>query len=181
MRDPSVKSYFAPFELNTVLQGGGISKVIKSNEPNLKVGQITSGFIGWEEYTQGPSALFQPISPLEGVPLSHYLGALGMPSETAYVGLLKLKELKPPQAGETVYISGAAGAVGQICGQIAKRQGCFVVGSAGDDEKCEFIKKECGYDVAINYKKPAGGSLEAALAQACPKGIDFYFGGAREG
>jgi NADPH-dependent curcumin reductase CurA len=174
MRDPSVKSYFAPFELNSCLGGGGVSKVLKSNAPGLAAGDICSGFIGWESYTQGPAALFQKIEPLEGVPLSYYLGVLGMPSETAYVGLMRLKELKPPQKGETVYISGAAGAVGQVCGQIAKRLGCFVVGSAGDEEKCDFVQQNCGYDVCFNYKKPPGGSMEAALAQVCPKGIDFY-------
>lgn len=146
MRDPSVKSYFAPFELNTVLGGGGVSRVLKSASPALQPGDIAVGFIGWETYTKAPAAAFQKVTPLEGVPLSYYLSVLGMPSMTAYVGELRLKELKPPTAGETVYISGAAGAVGQVCGQIAKMQGCRVIGSAGSDDKVEFIKAECGYD-----------------------------------
>ncbi|KAI9010718.1 oxidoreductase, zinc-binding protein [Hyaloraphidium curvatum] len=175
MRSAEAKSYFVPFELNTVLQGGGVSRVLQSSSPSFKAGDVVQGSIGWEEYTIAPAAGFRKVEEIPGVPLSYYLGALGMPSETAYVGLLRLRELAPPAEGETVFISGAAGAVGQICGQIAKRRGCRVVGSAGSDEKIDFILKECGYDAAFNYKNPPGGSIEAALAQLCPNGIDFYF------
>jgi NADPH-dependent curcumin reductase CurA len=108
--------------------------------------------------------------PAGKVPLSWYLGVLGMPGMTAYVGLL---DIGKPKAGETVYVSAAAGAVGQIVGQLARMQGCRVVGSAGSDDKVAWLTREAGYDAAFNYK--TSGPLGAALGEHCPKGIDVYF------
>ena len=164
------KSYVPPFQIGEPLKAGVVGQVVESKNPNLKPGQIVSGMLDWAEYTlvKGGTGLM-PI-PQSNVPLSYFLGVLGMPGMTAYVGLL---DIGKPKQGETVYVSAAAGAVGQIVGQIAKMKGCRVVGSAGDDEMVGWLTKEAGYDAAFNYKTV--GSLDKALAEHCPKGIDVYF------
>ena len=167
MRDQ--KSYAAGFELGEVLQAGAVGEVVASNDPSLSVGDLVEGRLGWENYTVAKAA---EVGKVDGnvASLSHYLGVLGMPSMTAWIGL---RNIGQPKAGETVYVSAASGAVGQIAGQIAKLQGCHVAGSAGSDDKVVYIRDELGYDAAFNYKTAS--SIGDALGQACPDGIDVYF------
>ncbi len=162
------KSYIPPFAVGEVLQGGAVGQVVQSDHPGFRKGDIVSGMLGWQDYSlaKGDELHMAP----EGAPVSTALGVLGMPGLTAYFGLL---DIGRPQPGETVVVSGAAGAVGTIVGQIAKLKGCRVVGIAGSDEKNEYLRRELGFDAAINYK--AAGNLRQALAEACPDGIDVYF------
>ncbi len=164
------KSYAAGFELGKVMNAGAVGEVIASRNDNVPVGTVVNGMLGWETHTlvKGGEGLL-PVD-AAAAPLSHYLGILGMPGYTGYYGLLKIGEPKP---GETVYVSAASGAVGQVVGQVAKIKGCRVVGSAGDDEKCAWAMEACGYDACFNYRK--ADSLEAALREHCPDGIDVYF------
>jgi len=175
MRPANVKSYFPAFELDNVLQGHGISDVIKSTNENFKVGDRVYGLTGWEEYTRVPASLastFKVFNHIKnsGLPMSHYVGVLGMPGMTAYIGMYKYAQ--PIKKGETLFVSAAAGAVGQVVGQIGKREGLRVVGSAGDDAKVEHLLEECGFDAAFNYKKYDTGEK---LKELCPDGIDIYF------
>ncbi|KAI8894429.1 hypothetical protein BC833DRAFT_221918 [Globomyces pollinis-pini] len=167
----NVKSYSASFQLDQVLTGGGIAEVVESTREGLVKGDIVSAFIGWEEYTIIPSGApaRKIVNPLD-VPLSYFLGILGMPGATAYHGLLNLGK---PLPGNTVFVSGAAGAVGSVVGQIAKLKGCYVVGSAGSDDKVQSLISEFGYDAAFNYKTVANQSEK--LKELCPKGIDVYY------
>ena len=167
MRDQ--KSYAAGFELGQVLIAGAVGKVIASNDASLNIGDLVHGRLGWETYSVAKAADVVKVDGKVGS-LSHYLGVLGMPSMTAWVGLRNIGQPKP---GETVYVSAASGAVGQIAGQIAKLQGCHVVGSAGSDDKVAYIRDELGFDGAFNYKMAP--SLDDALSAACPDGIDVYF------
>jgi NADPH-dependent curcumin reductase CurA len=161
------KSYVPPFELGQSLNGGAVGEVVESRAKEFKPGDaVTSGF-GWREYFIASPKELHPVS-REISPLSAYLGALGMTGMTAWVGL-NLVEVK---AGDVIYISGAAGAVGSVAGQLAKLRGCRVVGSAGSAEKVQFLKEECGFDAAFNYK--AGPVLEQ-LRLVAPDGIDVYF------
>ena len=166
MRD--VKSYVPPFAVGEALQGGAIGKVEASNHPGFAVGDYVSNGLGWRDYfvVAGGS-----LSKLEkkNTPLTQYLGALGGTGFTAYVGLLDLMD---PQNGETVFVSGAAGAVGLIVGQLAKIRGCRVVGSAGSDEKVHLLTSEFGFDAAFNYKTA---DVTDALGAHVPDGIDVYF------
>ncbi|KAJ3301380.1 hypothetical protein HDV03_000982 [Kappamyces sp. JEL0829] len=165
------KSYTSAFQLGKPLSGGGIAVVAKSNREGYQEGDLVTAHIGWEEYTILPSALpaQRIVNPLD-VQLEYFLGILGMPGATAYHGLLDIGE---PKAGETVFVSGAAGAVGLVVGQIAKIKGCHVVGSAGSDEKVDLLLNEYGFDAAFNYKTVA--NQAETLAQLCPNGIDVYF------
>ncbi len=163
------KSYVPPFQIGKPLEGGAVGQVVASNAPHLKVGDYVQHMLGWREWVVADGASMMKLDPAIG-PIQAYLGALGMPGLTAYVGLLKIGELKD---GERVFVSAASGAVGQIVCQIAKAKGCYVVGSVGSDEKADFIVKELGVDQAINYKK--AGDLTAAVAKAFPEGIDVYF------
>ncbi|KAK9765545.1 hypothetical protein K7432_006047 [Basidiobolus ranarum] len=172
MRAPEAKSYTPAFPLGEVFQAAGVSEVIKSKNSNYKEGDIVSGLIGWENYSLIPGG--KDLRKIEGaressIPLSYHLGVLGMPGMTAYAGLLKIGE---PKKGETIFISAASGAVGQVVGQIAKVKGLRVVGTAGDDSKVEYLKKELKFDAAFNYKKV---DLDQALSEHCPDGIDVYF------
>ncbi len=167
MRDQ--KSYTPGFELGKVLQAGAVGEVIASNDPALTTGDLVEGRLGWETYTVAKAELVNKVDG-KAASLSHYLGVLGMPSMTAWIGL---RNIGQPQAGETVYVSAASGAVGQVAGQIAKMHGCHVAGSAGSDDKVAYIKDVLGYDAAFNYKTAA--SLDQALAASCPEGIDVYF------
>jgi len=142
--------------------------VIESKSPDFQVGDIVSGFGGWQEYSIGNAKTARKV-PNTGLPLSNSLGVVGMTGVTAYVGLL---DLATPKEGEQVLVSTAAGAVGSIVGQIAKIKGCRVVGITSSDEKIEFLKS-IGYDEVINYN--TCGNLANAIAAACPKGIDVYF------
>ena len=167
MRDQ--KSYTPGFELGQVLQAGAVGEVMASNDPSLAVGDLVEGRLGWETYSVAKAG---QVNKVDGkvASLSHYLGVLGMPSMTAWVGL---RNIGQPKAGEAVYVSAASGAVGQVAGQIAKLQGCHVAGSAGSDDKVAYIRDELGFDAAFNYKTAS--SLGDGLAQVCPKGIDVYF------
>ncbi len=162
-------SYVPPFQLGQVLQGGAIGVVEKSNDPNLKPGDLVDSMMnGWREAFVSPAGSVQKL-PAENVPAQAYLGVLGMPGMTAYTGFHRIGEPKP---GDTVFVSGAAGAVGAAVCQIAKIRGCTVVGSAGTEEKIAWLKL-VGVDQVINYK--TCGNLVQALQQAAPKGIDIYF------
>jgi NADPH-dependent curcumin reductase CurA len=166
------KSYIRPVEIGEVMRAGGIGKVIASNSPHLAVGDFVSGSLGVQEYWTGAAddkrVGLRRVDPALA-PLPKYLNALGMPGMTAYFGLLDVGQ---PKAGETVVVSGAAGAVGQSVGQIARHKGCRVVGIAGGPEKCEFAVKELGFDACIDYKS---GSVRDGLKTHCPNGVDVYF------
>ncbi|KAJ3147394.1 hypothetical protein HDU86_008009 [Geranomyces michiganensis] len=173
-RMSQAKSYVAPFEIGKPMQAGGIGQVhrVGKKVDSVKVGDLVSGMVEWAEWSVVSTTSGQPLKKLqehEGVPLSYNLGVLGMPGLTAYGGLMSIGE---PKEGETVYVSGAAGAVGLIVGQVAKNKGCRVVGSAGSDEKVKVLL-DLGFDAAFNYKTVK--SYDAALAEHCPKGIDVYF------
>ena len=167
MRD--TRSYTPPFGLDEPLTGGAVGEVISSANGQFAEGDFVLHMQGWREYAlldpRGLTKLDPSLAPLQS-----YLGVLGMPGMTAYVGLL---DIGKPQQGETVFVSGAAGAVGsQVC-QIAKIKGCRVVGTAGSAAKTRWLEEVAGVDVAINYKET--GNLRRALKRACPDGIDVYF------
>jgi NADPH-dependent curcumin reductase CurA len=154
------------------MRAGGIGRVVASKSPKFMVGDFVSGGAGVQEYWIGAAddktAAFYKVDP-KAAPLPKYLNALGMPGMTAYFGLL---EVGQPKAGETVVVSGAAGAVGQTVGQVARQHGCRVVGIAGGKDKCDFVVNELGFDACIDYKS---GSVKDGLKQHCPKGVDVYF------
>jgi NADPH-dependent curcumin reductase CurA len=163
-------SYVPPFELGKAMQGGAVGEVTASNDPNFKPGDLVSTMLGWREaFIAAPAAAMLQKIETHGLPPQAFLGVAGMPGLTAYVGLLKIALMKD---GETVFVSAAAGAVGQIVAQIAKIKGGTVVGTAGGKEKCEYLKS-IGVDHVIDYK--ATKDLTAALAEAVPAGIDVYF------
>jgi NADPH-dependent curcumin reductase CurA len=163
------KSYAPPFEVNKPLYGGVIAKVTKSSSDQFKEGDVVIGQFPWQqEFIANEKDARKVDTSL--APASYYLGILGMPGLTAYFGLMHIGK---PKAGETVVVSGAAGAVGIVVGQIAKIQGCRVVGIAGSDEKIELLKNEFGFDEAINYKTTT--DMTKAIADACPNGVDVYF------
>lgn len=161
------KSYVPPFELGKPLDGGAVGEVIESRAEEFKPGDAVTSHFGWREYVIGSPKDLHPVSRTVA-PLSVYLGTLGMTGMTAWAGLI-LGEVKN---GDVMFISGAAGAVGSVAGQLAKLRGCRVIGSAGSDEKVKFLREECGFDNAFNYK--AGPVLEQLQAEA-PDGIDVYF------
>ena len=162
------RSYVPPFEVGQAIQSGAVGEVIESKSPNFEAGDVVTGMFGWRLYDTAKADGLMRVIP--GVSPSTALGVLGMPSLTAYFGLLDIGQ---PKEGETVVVSGAAGAVGMTVCQIAKIKGCRVIGIAGSDEKNEYLRRELSVDVTINYKT-AGIMLEA-LKEACPKGIDVYF------
>jgi NADPH-dependent curcumin reductase CurA len=165
------ESYVPSFQVGQVLDGGSVGRVVESNHDSFAAGDFICGFAsgGWREYWVSDGTLVQKIDP-NLAPIQAYLGALGMPGLTAYSGFLRIGQ---PVAGESVFVSAAAGAVGSLVCQIAKIKGCRVVGSVGSDAKAEWLRREAGADAAVNYK--TCGNLEAALAKECPKGIDIYF------
>ena len=162
-----VKSYVPPFQLDRPLEGGAIGKVVESKVPELPAGAIVQSMAGWRDYFVAKATDLRVVD-ASATPLSRYLGVLGMPGHTAWVGL-KLAEVK---AGDVLFISGAAGAVGSIAGQIAKQRGCTVIGSAGSAEKVALLRDELGFDAAFNYRDEA---VVKQLAVAAPDGIDAYF------
>jgi len=163
------KSYIAPLRIDDLMVGGTVGKVLQSNNPGFVKGDIVEGMSGWQEYAVSDGNGLRKIDP-RVAPISTALGVLGMPGLTGYFGLLDIANPKP---GETVVISGAAGAVGSVAGQIAKIKGCRVVGTAGNDAKINYLVGELGFDAAFNYR-----SIEnyyEALREICPDGIDVYF------
>ena len=164
------KSYVPPFELNKPIQSSIIAEVVESNLVSFfQKGDFIIGSLDWKEYQISNGKGLKKLQETE-IPLSSYLGTLGMTGLTAYLGLT---EIGLPKPGETVVISGAAGAVGTVVGQIAKLLGCNVIGIAGSDEKCELLKSKFKFDHAINYKTSP--DLKEAIKQACPDGVDIYF------
>jgi hypothetical protein len=169
------KSYAQPQPLNAVMQGGTVGEVVASKSAAFQVGDKVVGMGGWQQYQLADAqaqAMMRKVDTTH-VPLSAYLGAVGMPGVTAWVGLMTIIE---PKAGETVVVSAASGAVGAVVGQLAKAQGCRVVGLAGGPDKCKAVTDEFGFDACIDYRQhPDLKSLSTALKEACPKGIDGYF------
>ncbi|WP_027414686.1 NADP-dependent oxidoreductase [Aneurinibacillus terranovensis] len=168
-RMSDVKSYVPPYKLNEVLTGGVVGEVMESRNQNFQRGDIVVGMLGWQDYSVSSGQYLTKIDP-EAAPLTAYLGVVGMPGLTAYFGLL---EIGKPQPGETVVVSGAAGAVGMVVGQIAKIKGCRVVGIAGSEKKISYLLDELSFDAAINYKTTK--NIQADLEIACPNGVDVYF------
>jgi NADPH-dependent curcumin reductase CurA len=163
-----VKSYSPPFALGEAMQGGAVGEVIASNDPSLAVGDLVQSMYGWREAFNAPAAAVQKLDTF-GLPPQAFLGVAGMPGMTAWVGLLKIAAMKD---GDVVFVSGAAGAVGQIVVQIAKIKGNTVIGSCGGADKVAYLKS-IGCDEVIDYK--AEKDLTAALNRVAPKGIDVYF------
>jgi NADPH-dependent curcumin reductase CurA len=169
------KSYAQPQPLGEVMIGGTVGEVVESRHPKFAVGDKVVGMGGWQEYSvvdaDKPGLLRKADT--THVPLSHYLGAVGMPGVTAWYGLMKICQ---PKAGHTIVVSAASGAVGSAVGQLAKSRGCRAVGIAGGPEKCRYVTDELGFDACIDYKQHADAqSLSRALKDACPDGIDGYF------
>ena len=168
-RMSGVKTYISPFELEKAITGGIVGEVVQTKSPDLKAGDIVTGNLGWRDYNAADSRELRKFDP--GIaPVSTALGILGMPGLTAYFGLL---DIGKPSSGETVVVSGAAGAVGTVVGQIAKIKGCRVVGIAGSDEKTGYLVHDLGFDAAINYKTAP--DIKKAIKDACPNGVDIYF------
>lgn len=163
------RSYAPNVEYNEVMVGGVIAQVVESKHSDFESGEIVNAHIGWQEYGVVKGEELRKIDPTLA-PISTGVGLLGMPGLTAYFGLLEVGQLKE---SETVFVSGAAGAVGSVVGQIAKINGCRVVGSAGTDEKISYVLDDLGFDAAFNYKNVT--DYHAKLAELCPDGIDVYF------
>ncbi|MBV6323203.1 NADP-dependent oxidoreductase [Duganella violaceipulchra] len=166
------KSYIPPVAIGEVMRAGGVGVVVASKSPDFAVGDYVQGGTGVQRYWVGPAGDkrhgFRKVD-ARLAPLPTYLNTLGMPGMTAYFGLI---ESGQPKAGETVVVSGAAGAVGQTVGQVAKQLGCRVVGIAGGKDKCDFVVNQLGFDACIDYK---GGSVKDGLKEHCPNGVDVYF------
>jgi len=163
------ESYVASFKLNEPIFSGCIAEVVASNKDSFKKGDFVFGYMDWKEYqTSDGNGLLKVDASI--APLSAYLGILGMTGLTAYFGLT---EIGVPQKGETIVVSGAAGAVGSIVGQIGKILGCHVVGIAGTDEKVAMLKSKFGFDDAINYNTST--NIKEDLSAVCPNGVDIYF------
>lgn len=162
------KSYAASQAVGEVMIGGTVGEVVESNDPSLAVGDKVVGMLGWQAYGVAEAKTFRKLD-TSHIPLSAYLGAVGMPGVTAWMGLNRIIE---PKAGETVVVSAASGAVGSAVGQLAKMKGCRVVGIAGGPTKCAIVTDEYGFDACIDYK---AGNLRADLKAACPDGVDGVF------
>lgn len=162
-------SYVPPFALGRALEGGAIGEVVESHDPGFAPGDMVLSMWGWREAFVMPAATLTKLAIPEGVPPQAFLGVLGMPGLTAWAGLL---EIGQPKAGETLFVSGGAGAVGSVVAQIGKIRGCHVVATAGSDAKCQWLR-DLGVDAAINYR--SCGSLRDAVRAAAPRGIDIYF------
>lgn len=161
------RSYIPPFQVDQVIESGGVGEVVESRSPKFQPGELVTGMFGWRLYNVVKAEGLMKLA--QGVPPTTALGVLGIPGLTAYFGLLDICQ---PKEGETVVVSGAAGAVGMTVCQIAKIRGCRTVGIAGSDEKNRYLIDELGIDSAINYKDPG---MQQALKEACPKGVDVYF------
>ena len=168
-RMSDAKSYAVPFQLHQPISSGIIAEVIESNHKGFSKGDYVSGLLQWKEYQKTDGSGLLKADPAKA-PLSAYLGVLGMTGLTAYLGLT---EIGKPRKGETLVVSGAAGAVGSIVGQIGKIIGCRVIGIAGSDEKVELLKSKYGFDDGINYNSTP--DIKKAIAALCPDGVDIYF------
>lgn len=162
------KSYAPPYEVGAVMTGGAVGRVVASRHPEFEEGDLVESRFGWREGFCVDGSKLRAIPDPVAAP-SAYLGVLGMPGLTAYVGLLEVAELKE---GETVLISGAAGAVGSVAGQIARINGCRVLGSAGGPEKVQYLRDELGFDFAFDYRE---GRLSERIKEGSPDGLDVYF------
>jgi NADPH-dependent curcumin reductase CurA len=163
------KSYIPPVGIGEVMRAGGVGKVVASKDPTFAVGDHVVGMTGVQDYAVVKGKGLTKVDP-KLVPLPVYLGTLGMPGMTAYFGLFEVGQFKP---GDTVVVSGAAGAVGQVVGQIARIKGAGrVVGIAGGADKCKYVTEKLGFDACIDYK---AGDIKKPLKEACPKGVDLYF------
>ncbi|WP_044339182.1 MDR family NADP-dependent oxidoreductase [Rossellomorea aquimaris] len=168
-RMSDAKSYVEPFQLNEALAGGAVGEVVESESGHFQKGDFVVGMLPWQEYSLADEKQVRSIDP-NVAPISTHLSILGMTGLTAYFGLLDIGQ---PKEGETVVVSGAAGAVGSVVGQIAKIKGARVVGIAGSDEKVSYLTNTLGFDEGINYKTTD--NIYATLKEACPNGIDVYF------
>jgi NADPH-dependent curcumin reductase CurA len=168
MRMEDVKSYAAPQALNEVMIGGTAGEVVASKNPKFSVGDKVVGMLGWSEMGVSDGVLLKKVD-ASVIPLSAYLGAVGMPGMTAWYGLTQIIQ---PKAGQTIAVSAASGAVGTAVGQLAKLRGCRVVGIAGGKEKCDYVVNELGFDACVDYK---AGNLRKDLKAAAPDGIDGLF------
>jgi len=164
---PDTDSYIPPVGLGEVMRSSGLGEVVESNSPDFKVGDRVMGMMGWTEYYLGSGAGLRQVQ--AGLDAEMALSVFALPGLTATQGLYGFSQ---PKAGETIVVSGAAGSVGSIVGQLAKADGLNVIGVAGSDEKCRWLTQELGFDGAINYKTD---DLEAKLTELAPKGIDMYF------
>lgn len=169
------KSYAQPQPLGQVMIGGTAGEVVESRSDKFKPGDKVVGMGGWQQYSivdAGQQGMLRKVDTTH-VPLSHYLGAVGMPGVTAWYGLVKIIE---PKAGQTVVVSAASGAVGSALGALAKARGCRAVGIAGGADKCRYVTEELGFDACVDYKQHKDAqSLSKALKEACPQGVDGYF------
>ena len=169
------KNYAQPQALNEIMIGGTVGEVLESRNPGFAVGDKVVGMGGWQEYGLVPAAMTGMLRKVDDsrVPLSAYLGAVGMPGVTAYYGLV---HIIAPKAGDTLVVSAASGAVGSAFGALAKARGCRVVGVAGGADKCAYVVNELGFDACVDYKQhPDAASLTAALQAVCPQGVEGYF------
>jgi NADPH-dependent curcumin reductase CurA len=162
-------TYVPAVKIGDVMRSGAAGRVEQSRHPDFGVGDLVVGTFGWQDYAVVKATASQPMKLLPGIPLELAMSVLGLTGITAYFGLL---EVGRPKAGETVVVSGAAGATGSVAGQIARIQGCRVVGIAGGKEKCEWLVREARFDAAIDYKSE---DVAARLRELCPNGIDVYF------
>ncbi|MGA0572613.1 NADP-dependent oxidoreductase [Variovorax sp. VNK109] len=169
------KSYAVPQPLGQVMQGGTVGEVVESRHPGYTPGDKVVGFGGWQHFSVADASQPGSLRKVDTthVPLSHYLGAVGMPGVTAWYGLVKIIE---PKAGNTLVVTAASGAVGSAFGALAKARGCRVVGVAGGEDKCRYVTEELGFDACIDYRThPDASSIGKALDAACPDGIDGHF------
>jgi NADPH-dependent curcumin reductase CurA len=169
------KSYAEPQPLGTVMIGGTVGEVVASKHPKYAVGDSVVGMGGWQQYSVVDATQRGALTKVDTthIPLSAYLGSVGMPGVTGWYGLVKIID---PKAGETVVVSAASGAVGSVVGQLAKARGCRVVGVAGGPDKCDYVVKELGFDACVDYKAhPDPKAFYKALKEATPNGIDGYF------
>ncbi len=164
-----LRTYVDPFQIGEPLSGGCVGQVVQSNHDGFAVGDYVMGMLGWREFWVSDGTEVRKIDPAVA-PIQTFLGMLGMPGMTAYAGLIRVGKVKE---GDTVFVSAAAGAVGSVVCQIAKIKGCRVVGSAGSQQKIDWLRDEAGVDYAFNYKEVD--NLGKELAKACPEGIDLYF------
>lgn len=168
MRMEDVKSYAAPQALGETMIGGTVGEIVESKNPKFAVGDKVQGMLGWSEMGVSDGVMLRKLDTTQ-VPLSAYLGSVGMPGMTAWYGLTQIMQ---PKEGETIVVSAASGAVGSVVGQLAKQRGCRAVGIAGGKEKCDYVVNELGFDACVDYK---AGNLVEDLTRATPNGIDAVF------